>query len=110
MEQEHRIDLPSTRLIINAILDDSIINCEFATLPVFNLNIPSRIEGIDENILDPGKVWESPTKWRIAATDLALKFINNFSKFTANKETASLVNLAPLSEQKGLILLLYLPS
>ena len=91
-----RIDLPSTRLIINAILDGSIKNCEFATLPVFNLKIPSIIEGVDANILDPGKVWESPSKWRIAATDLALKFINNFSKFTANKETASLVNFGPV--------------
>jgi len=35
----NRIDLASTRLIINAILDNSILNCEFATLPVFNLNI-----------------------------------------------------------------------
>lgn len=91
-----RIDLPSTRLIINAILDGSIKNCEFATLPVFNLKIPTRIEGIDENILNPGKVWESTTKWHIAATDLALKFINNFSKFTANKETASLEKFGPI--------------
>jgi len=87
-----RIDLPSTRLIVNAILDGSISNCEFATLPVFNLSIPSRIKGVDENILDPGKVWESPSKWHVAATDLALKFISNFSKFTITKETASLIS------------------
>lgn len=91
-----RIDLPSTRLIINAILDGSIKNCEFATLPVFNLKIPTGIEGVDASILNPGKVWESTTKWRIAATDLALKFINNFSKFTTNRETASLVNFGPI--------------
>jgi len=91
-----RIDLPSTRLIINAILDGSIKNCEFATLPVFNLKIPTRIEGVDGSILDPGKVWESQSKWRVSATDLALKFINNFSKFTTNKETASLVKFGPI--------------
>jgi len=91
-----RIDLPSTRLIINAILDGSISKGEFLTLPVFNLNIPAAIKGVDTDILDPGKVWDSPSKWRIAATDLALKFINNFSKFTANKETARLISSGPV--------------
>ena len=91
-----RIDLPSTRLIINSILDGSIKNCEFATLPVFNLKIPTGITGVDASILNPGKVWESTTKWRVAATDLALKFISNFSKFTTNRETASLVKFGPI--------------
>ena len=90
-----RIDLPSTRIIINAILDDSIKNCEFSTLPVFNLSIPTKIEGVNENILDPAKSWSAPAKWHVAATDLALKFINNFSKFTANKETAKLGEHGP---------------
>ncbi len=35
-----RIDLPTTRRIINAILDGSINKCEFTTLPVFNLKYP----------------------------------------------------------------------
>jgi phosphoenolpyruvate carboxykinase (ATP) len=90
-----RIELAYTRTIINAIIQGSIIDCEYVTLPVFNLNIPTHVEGIDDNILDPAKVWESPTKWRVAATDLALKFISNFSKFTANPETAKLVNFGP---------------
>jgi phosphoenolpyruvate carboxykinase (ATP) len=51
---------------------------------------------VDENILDPGKVWDSQSKWRVAATDLALKFINNFSKFTGNKESAGLVSFGPV--------------
>jgi phosphoenolpyruvate carboxykinase (ATP) len=91
-----RIDLASTRLIINSIFNNSISDCEFVKLPVFNLNIPTRVKGVDANILDPAKVWESPSKWRVAATDLALKFINNFSKFTGNKETASLINFGPI--------------
>jgi len=94
--QGNRIALPSTRLIINAILDDSILACEFVNLPVFNLSIPGRIQGIDENILDPGKVWDSHAKWHAAATDLALKFIDNFSKFTANKEAAKLSGFGPV--------------
>lgn len=90
-----RIELAYTRTIINEIIEGTIIDCEFVTLPVFNLNIPVRVDGVDENILDPAKVWESPTKWRVAATDLAIKFISNFSKFTLNPESAKLVNYGP---------------
>ncbi len=90
-----RIDLPVTRKIINVILDGSINNSEFSVLPVFNLSIPDKIDGIDESILDPGKTWSSETRWHIAATDLALKFINNFSKFTGNAETARLAEHGP---------------
>jgi phosphoenolpyruvate carboxykinase (ATP) len=91
----HRIDLPSTRRIINAILNDSILKSEFTNLPVFNLSIPLNINGVDNNLLDPGKVWSSSEKWHLAATDLALKFINNFAKFISNKETAKLIEYGP---------------
>lgn len=92
----NRIDLPVTRKIINSILDDSIKNCEFTTIPVFNLSIPLAIDGIDEEMLDPVKAWGNAIKWHIAATDLAFKFINNFNKFTAaNEETALLANYGP---------------
>ena len=90
-----RIDLPTTRLIINSILDDSIKKYEFSTLPVFNLSIPDKIDGVRSNFLDPSEAWESPFKWHIAATDLALKFINNFSKFASNEETAALAEFGP---------------
>jgi phosphoenolpyruvate carboxykinase (ATP) len=90
-----RIELATTRLIINSILDDSIKKHEFSTLPVFNLSIPGKIDGVRFNFLDPSGAWESPVKWHIAATDLALKFINNFSKFASNKETAALAEFGP---------------
>jgi phosphoenolpyruvate carboxykinase (ATP) len=90
-----RIDLPSTRKIINAILDDSIKNSQFYNIPVFNLSIPTEVEGVDKAILDPSAGWESPVKWRTAATDLAMKFLSNFSKFTSNPETAPLAEFGP---------------
>lgn len=90
-----RIDLPTTRFIINSILDDSIKKYDFSTLPVFNLSIPYKIDGVRSNLLDPGSAWDSPIKWHIAATDLALKFINNFSKFASNEETAALAEFGP---------------
>ena len=91
-----RIDLASTRKIINAILNNSMIDCEFTSLPIFNLSLPLKVDGVDNSILDPSRSWESPFRWRIAATDLALKFINNFTKFTANKETEKLADHGPV--------------
>ncbi|MBS0010621.1 MAG: phosphoenolpyruvate carboxykinase (ATP), partial [Bacteroidales bacterium] len=48
-----RIDLKSTRRIINAILDESINNTEFYDIPVFNLSIPADISGVDKKLLEP---------------------------------------------------------
>lgn len=90
-----RIDLPSTRKIIDAILNDSLKNTAFDTIPVFNLSIPTKLEGLERNLLDPAKAWSSPEEWQLAAKDLALKFINNFSKFTSNPDTAALVEHGP---------------
>lgn len=91
----YRIELRNTRRIIRSILDDSIKNTDYYQMPVFNLSIPEKIDGIDSRILDPAKAWISPHIWHIAATDLALKFINNFSKFTTNEEAALLVEHGP---------------
>jgi phosphoenolpyruvate carboxykinase (ATP) len=90
-----RIDLQTTRRIINAILYGEMDGCEFNIIPVFNLAIPSDIDGVDSNLLDPGKVWDSPYKWHIAATNLAMKFILNFNKFSVNKETVRLAGFGP---------------
>jgi phosphoenolpyruvate carboxykinase (ATP) len=90
-----RIDLPSTRKIIDAILNGSLANSRFNKIPVFNLSIPSELEGVDTNLLNPAKAWPSAEMWHIAARELALKFINNFSKFTSNPDTASLVEHGP---------------
>lgn len=91
----NRIDLPSTRKIINAILDDSIKDSRFINLPVFNISIPTKVNGVEDKILNPESAWISPVKWRTAATDLALKFINNFSTFASNEETAKLADSGP---------------
>jgi phosphoenolpyruvate carboxykinase (ATP) len=90
-----RIDLPTTRQIINSILDDSIRESEFVQLPIFNFKIPVSVRAVDSSILDPANGWESPVKWRTAATDLAMKFVSNFSKFTSNPDTAALSDHGP---------------
>jgi phosphoenolpyruvate carboxykinase (ATP) len=90
-----RIDLPSTRKIINAILNGTLADVKFVKLPVFNLDIPVVIEGVNPSLPDPRSAWSSADQWHEAALALGQKFINNFNKFTSNEETRLLVSAGP---------------
>lgn len=91
-----RMDLPSTRKIIDAILDGSINNSEFETLPVFNLSIPKTLAGVDTKVLNPRNSWSNPDDWDKAAVELGQKFIKNFETFTDNEEGKRLVAAGPV--------------
>lgn len=90
-----RIDLPSTRAIINSILDGSIENSSFETLPIFNLQIPKSLQGIEDRFLNPRNSWSKPEDWDKAARDLAQKFIDNFENFTDTEAGRKLVAAGP---------------
>ncbi len=89
-----RIDIPSTRAIINGILDGSIDKGEFEILPYFNLQIPKKVNGVDSKLLNPRNLWSSREKWENSAKDLAGKFIENFKKFTHNPAGRNLAEKA----------------
>ncbi len=91
-----RIDLPSTRAIINEILNGDVNAAEFETLPVFNLEIPKSIKNVDDKILNPRNLWDNPEDWDKAALELGKKFIKNFEKYTSNDETKELVSYGPI--------------
>lgn len=90
-----RIDLPSTRKIIDAILDGSLDKAEYETLPIFGLNIPKTLNGVDTNLLNPRNLWKIPEEWDTAAMSLAKKFVNNFKNFTDNEEGKRLISAGP---------------
>ena len=90
-----RIDLSSTRAIINAILDGSIENNEFETMPIFNLSIPKSVKNVNSNLLNPRNIWEDKNKYDEASRKLAEKFISNFKNFTDNEEGKKLVEAGP---------------
>ncbi len=91
----NRIDLKSTRHIINSILDGSINNTRFYTIPVFNLSVPSSVEGVESKLLDPSKSWTNAEEWQVSAEKLAGKFISNFERFAVNEELKKLVKHGP---------------
>ncbi len=91
----HRIDLPSTRRIIDAILEGTLDSVSYETLPIFNLEIPRNIPGIDSRILNPRNNWSDPEQWDRQAIELAEKFISNFAHFTDNEATRKLIAAGP---------------
>ena len=91
----NRIDLPSTRNIIDAILDGSLDNAEFENLQIFNLAIPKAVNNVDSKLLNPRNLWTNPKDWDAAAMDLGQRFINNFEFFTDNEEAKKLVASGP---------------
>ena len=91
----NRIDLKSTRRIINSILDGSINNTDFYEISVFNLSIPSDVKGIDNELLEPARTWKNPDDWYESATTLADKFIQNFKKFAVNDDLFELIKYGP---------------
>ena len=90
-----RISIKATRCIIDAILDGSIETESFNQLPIFNLEIPITLQGVDSNLLDPRKTYEDSEQWVKKAKSLAEKFITNFDQFTDTSVGALLVNAGP---------------
>lgn len=90
-----RISIQDTRAIIDNILDDSIDKAETKVLPIFNLEIPLALPGVDTGILDPRDTYEDASEWQTKAENLARLFIDNFEDFTDNEEGRSLVASGP---------------
>ncbi len=86
-----QISIQDTRAIIDRILDGSIEKAETTILQIFNFEIPTALEQVDQNILDPRNTYADPSEWDKKATDLAGLFINNFIKYTDNEEGKKLV-------------------
>ncbi len=90
-----RISIKDTRGIIDTILDGSIEKAETKVIPIFNLEVPTSLPGVDSGILDPRDTYEDPEVWYRKARDLASRFINNFEQYTDNEEGNALVKAGP---------------
>ncbi|MDF1672342.1 MAG: phosphoenolpyruvate carboxykinase (ATP) [Vicingaceae bacterium] len=90
-----RISIKDTRGIINAILDGSIEKSETKNIPIFNLEVPTALPGVDSSILDPRDTYTNPDEWTEKANKLAGLFVKNFEMYTDNEEGKALVAAGP---------------
>ena len=91
----YRIPLKGDRLIVDAILDGSIDDSGFETLPVFNLQIPKHINGVDDKILNPRNLWADKNAYDASLRKLGGMFIENFKLFTDTPNGRNLVKAGP---------------
>jgi len=90
-----RISIKATRAIIDSILDGSIDKAETTIIPMFNLEVPNTVDGVEGDILDPRNTYEDASEWHTKAVDLANRFVNNFDKFTDTDNGKALVVAGP---------------
>ncbi len=90
-----RISIKDTRGIIDGILSGAILTAPTKKLPIFNFEIPTQLEGVATEILDPRDTYAQASEWETKAQDLAARFIKNFTKYTTNEAGKALVAAGP---------------
>ncbi len=90
-----RMSLKVTRAIIHAILDGSIESAECETMPIFNIEIPLALEGVDSQLLNPRLCWQNPAVYDAATRSLAQRFIESFETYTDTPEGRAVAQAGP---------------
>ena len=90
-----RISIKDTRGIIDAIHSGAIQNCPTKKIDYFGLEIPTKLEGVATEVLDPKDTYKDPSEWDKKAKKLAQMFIDNFAKYTDTEAGKALVAAGP---------------
>jgi phosphoenolpyruvate carboxykinase (ATP) len=91
----YRIPLKENRLAVDAILDGSINDGGYESMPVFNLQIPKHINGADDKTLNPRHLWADKNAYDISLRKLGGMFIENFKIFTDTPHGRDLIKAGP---------------
>lgn len=81
-----RFSIEATRSIVSSIHTGAIKKAEKIHLEELNLDIPSEIEGVDSNLLNPEKNWKDKAEYANARTKLIASFKENFAKYKGVEE------------------------
>lgn len=93
-----RCPLKYTRAILDSIHDGSLASETYETLPIFNLQVPTKVNGVPAELLNPAKNWsQGESKYRGAVTNLANLFVQNF-KIYQDRATPDVLAAGPQFE------------
>ena len=90
-----RISLKNTRAMIDAIIDGSIDKAETKHIPIMNLTIPTKLNNVDEGLLDPRDTYSDAKEWETKATKLAEMYLENFVQYCDNDDAKALIPAGP---------------
>ncbi|GAA6015739.1 hypothetical protein JCM11491_002462 [Sporobolomyces phaffii] len=78
-----RCPLKVTRKIVDAIHDGSLAKCEFKKSGSFNLSIPTALEGVPAELLDPVQAWSDKAAYDKTNAKLVGMFNAAFERYSA---------------------------
>lgn len=81
----NRIKLQYTRKIIDAIHSGSLLEAKYNKSEVFGLEIPTSVDGVPSEILDPMNTWVDKNAYKNTLLKLARLFKGNFEGFVNHK-------------------------
>ena len=90
-----RISLKNTRAMIDAIIDGSIDKAETKHIPIMNLTVPTKLNNVDEGLLDPRDTYTDAKEWETKATKLAEMYLKNFVQYCDNEDAKALIPAGP---------------
>lgn len=76
-----RMKLPFTRKCVDAVLDGSLNNATFIKDSLFGFEIPTMLDGVPTEILNPKDAWTDKDAYDETALKLAKAFKENFKQF-----------------------------
>ena len=76
-----RMPIKVTRALLTAALNGSLRNAEFRTDKYFGFAVPTALEGVPSDLLDPVKTWKDKAEFDKTARSLVAMFQKNFAKF-----------------------------
>lgn len=77
-----RMKLSYTRTMVRAAIDGKLNNVETIQDSVFGLHIPTAVEGVPTEVLNPRDAWADKVAYDAKAAELADLFKENFKKFS----------------------------
>ncbi|CAN4115170.1 unnamed protein product [Withania somnifera] len=80
-----RIKLAFTRKIIDSIHSGELLNANYTKIEVIGLEIPTELEGVPSEILDPVNTWPDKDAYKETLLKLGGLFRKNFEVFANNK-------------------------
>ena len=84
-----RIDLPLTRRMVNAALNDELEQVEYVEDKLFHLMVPQSCPGVPAEMLNPINTWTDKEAYRAAAIKLAGQFSTYVDKAYGDKNLPS---------------------
>lgn len=93
-----RMNLPYTRAMVRAAIRGELNDVTTVKDEIFGLEIPTHITDVPDDVLIPRNTWENKDAYDQTAKELAVKFHENFKKFSHVSD--EITNAGPLYRAK----------